>query len=129
MTKPPRVPLREVVTETQYGTPQKANSNGQGRVVLRMNNIMYDGGWELEDLKHVDLREQEVLKYTVHPGDLLFNRTNSPELVGKTAVWQGHPSTKMRVMPEWMRLLIEMSIRRYFPPMGTAGLVRSLVNG
>jgi type I restriction enzyme, S subunit len=52
-----------------------------------MNNITYSGDWDLCDLKWLNLSETEMPKYTVRKGDLLFNRTNSPELVGKTAVW------------------------------------------
>ena len=38
-------------------------------------------------------------------------------------------STNIRSMPEWMALLMGMSIRRYLPAMGTAGLLRRRVNG
>jgi len=37
--------------------------------------------------------------------------------------------TKTRLMPEFRQLLMGMSMRRYFPPKGTAGLLRSLVSG
>ena len=37
--------------------------------------------------------------------------------------------TKMRFRSEWMQLEIGMSIRRYLPPIGTAGLLRDLVSG
>src|SRR5262249_27214390 len=42
---------------------------------------------DLEDLKWCSIPEAEVPTYTVRRGDLLFNRTNSRDLVGKTAVW------------------------------------------
>jgi type I restriction enzyme S subunit len=57
-----------------------------------MNNITYEGAFALDDLKRIDLSESEVSKHTVRRGDLLFNRTNSPELVGKTAVWDSDES-------------------------------------
>src|SRR4051812_2617692 len=38
-------------------------------------------------------------------------------------------STKIRFRPEWMQLEIGMSIRRYLPAIGTAGLLRDLVSG
>ncbi len=53
-----------------------------------MNNLGYDGVWDLFNLKHVALAGADQEKYTVRPGDLLFNRTNSPELVGKAGVWE-----------------------------------------
>ena len=53
-----------------------------------MNNITYAGGWDFRSLKYVDLKPKEVSKNTVHRGQILFNRTNSKELVGKTAVYR-----------------------------------------
>ena len=54
--------------------------------MLRMGNITYNGQIDLTSLKHVELSDAEFQKYTTQRGDLLFNRTNSKELVGKTAV-------------------------------------------
>ena len=54
-----------------------------------MGNLTYNGAIVLDDLKYIDLKESEIDKYTVHKGDILFNRTNSKELVGKTAVYRG----------------------------------------
>jgi type I restriction enzyme S subunit len=82
------VELRHVVVDSQYGTAEKANTDGVGLPVLRMNNLGYDGRWDLTDLKHCDIADADLDKFTVRPGDLLFNRTNSPELVGKTGVWK-----------------------------------------
>jgi type I restriction enzyme S subunit len=83
----PETSLGDVVEDTQYGTSTKANGQGNGVPVLRMNNITYRGALDLADLKHVELLEKELEQYTVRRGDLLFNRTNSQDLVGKTAVW------------------------------------------
>ncbi|MGQ0699321.1 MAG: restriction endonuclease subunit S [Panacagrimonas sp.] len=79
--------IRDLVAEVRYGTSTKANTLGEGMPVLRMNNITYAGGWDFSELKHVELDPTEADKYTVQPGDILFNRTNSKELVGKTAVY------------------------------------------
>lgn len=79
--------LGDVIAETQYGTSKKANSDARGLPVLRMNNVTDQGGIDLADLKWCEIPEWDRDKYTVKRGDLLFNRTNSPELVGKTAVW------------------------------------------
>src|SRR4051812_40684806 len=87
ITRYPIVPLGEIITETQYGTAEAANGSDCGLPILRMNNITEDGYWDLSDLKWIDLDEREYTKWTVRRGDLLFNRTNSRELVGKTAVW------------------------------------------
>lgn len=82
------VPMTNVVSETQYGTAEKANSERIGIPVLRMNNITYSGEINLEDIKWCSINSEDEAKFTVQRGDLLFNRTNSPELVGKTAVWR-----------------------------------------
>jgi type I restriction enzyme S subunit len=58
-----------------------------------MNNISYDGNWDFTDLKYIDLEDKDIAKYTVLPGDILFNRTNSKELVGKTAVFPANHSS------------------------------------
>lgn len=79
--------LGDVIAEAQYGTSQKANEDGRGLPILRMNNITYRGEWDLSSVKWCEIPEAEREKYTTRRGDLLFNRTNSPELVGKTAVW------------------------------------------
>lgn len=53
-----------------------------------MGNITYNGNWNLSDMKYIDLDENEKEKFLVESGDLLFNRTNSKELVGKTAIYR-----------------------------------------
>jgi type I restriction enzyme S subunit len=52
-----------------------------------MGNITYSGALDLSDLKHVELPAKDLEQYSVRRGDLLFNRTNSQELVGKMGVW------------------------------------------
>ena len=54
---------------------------------MRMNNITYDGELDLSDTKRIDIPDNELEKCTVRRGDVLFNRTNSKELVGKTCVY------------------------------------------
>lgn len=79
--------IRDLLIEAKYGTSKKANTEGKGIPVLRMGNITYDGALDLSDLKYVELSEKELPKHTAKYGDILFNRTNSKELVGKTAVY------------------------------------------
>ena len=80
--------IGDLTEKTQYGTSKKASETDGTYPVLRMNNITYSGEMDLQDLKYVDLTEKERDKYLVYPGELLFNRTNSRELVGKTAVYK-----------------------------------------
>ncbi|MDQ0423551.1 restriction endonuclease S subunit, partial [Peteryoungia aggregata LMG 23059] len=55
--------------------------------VLRMGNIQ-NGKLDWADLVYTDDKD-EIKKYRLVPGDVLFNRTNSPALVGKTAMYNG----------------------------------------
>lgn len=79
--------INDLTESTQYGSSQKASESEGKYPILRMNNIDYSGNWDFTSLKFIDLSEGELEKYTVRPGDILFNRTNSKELVGKTAVF------------------------------------------
>ena len=79
--------LGDVIVETQYGTSKKASSDGGGAVVLRMNNISAAGRIDLTDTKRIALDKEELDRLALRPGDILFNRTNSAELVGKTGLW------------------------------------------
>ena len=78
--------IRDLVSEVKYGTSAKASSEGRYEI-LRMNNITYSGQLDLSDMKYIDLDGHDEAKYLARKGDLLFNRTNSKELVGKTAVY------------------------------------------
>ena len=85
--KRPSVPASDFVFNTQYGTSKKASNSGS-IPILRMGNITYSGQVDMSNLKYIDLKDQEIDKFTLQDGDILFNRTNSAELVGKTAVFQ-----------------------------------------
>lgn len=80
------VTVGDLVTEVRYGTSSPAVEGGQ-YPYLRMNNLTYDGRLDLSDLKYIDVSDEEKEKCVVRKGDVLFNRTNSIELVGKTAVF------------------------------------------
>ena len=81
--------LGDCCVDAQYGTSRKANDRGEGVPVLRMGNVTYDGDLNDTELKHVALADAEIAKYKLRMGDILFNRTNSRELVGKTGLWDG----------------------------------------
>ncbi|CON43143.1 restriction endonuclease subunit S [Streptococcus pneumoniae] len=79
--------LGELVDEVRYGTSLPATLNGKYGY-LRMNNITEDGRLNIQNLKHIDVPEKDLEKYVVRKGDVLFNRTNSIELVGKTCIYE-----------------------------------------
>ena len=80
------VTIGDIVTEVRYGTSKPAVEGGK-YPYLRMNNLTVDGHLDLKDLKYIDIPDDEMEKCVVRKGDVLFNRTNSIELVGKTAVF------------------------------------------
>ncbi len=73
----------------QYGTSEKAGEDNSGIPVIRMGNIQ-DGKLTLENLKYFPREWSEISDYLLQDGDVLFNRTNSAELVGKTSVYRIH---------------------------------------
>jgi type I restriction enzyme S subunit len=82
----PVVPLGEVVESMKNGIYRPSSSySDNGLACLRMYNID-EGRIVWRDIKRMRLSEAEIRDYELLPGDLLVNRVNSRELVGKTAV-------------------------------------------
>lgn len=75
--------IGDVVKDVHYGTAKKAIDKGK-YIYLRMNNITYDGELDLSDIKRIDVPDKDLPGCMVQRGDVLFNRTNSKDLVGKT---------------------------------------------
>jgi type I restriction enzyme S subunit len=69
----------------QYGSSRKSESTGT-MAVLRMGNIQ-NGRIDTQKLVYTSDKE-EIAHYPLEYNDLLFNRTNSKELVGKTAIYK-----------------------------------------
>ena len=82
--------IDQIATETTYGTSARTGSEG-AVPVLRMGNI-FSGRLDLKALKYLPTSHEEFPSLLLESGDLLFNRTNSAELVGKSAVYQGVPN-------------------------------------
>ena len=78
------VSLGEVIGSTTYGTNIQLGRDG-AVAVLRMNNLQ-GGELDLRDVRRADLSEKESNDLSLVPGDILFNRTNSRDLVGKVAI-------------------------------------------
>ena len=85
------VTLGQCANKLSYGSSNKSEKTGI-IPVLRMGNIQ-NGRLDWTDLVYTN-DKSEITKYSLSKGDVLFNRTNSPELVGKTAVYSGeYPAT------------------------------------
>lgn len=82
----PCYPVGQIAESVTYGTSALASNSGQYEY-LRMNNLTDNGQLDLSDLKRIDMSDEQAEKYMVKKGDILFNRTNSIDLVGKTALF------------------------------------------
>ncbi len=78
----------QVTFVIQYGTSAKTNDDASGVPVLRMGNITTRGTIDYTSLKFLPQDHEEFPELLLARGDMLFNRTNSAELVGKTAVFE-----------------------------------------
>jgi restriction endonuclease S subunit len=91
-----------------------------------MGNLR-NGHLDVSDLKHVELASSDIAHYRLRPGDILINRTNSLEHVGKAAVFnlQGGPwvyasylvrlvVNKRRALPEYVAAVINSRIGRAY---------------
>lgn len=101
------VTLRSVVKQFQYGL-SVAMSEAGAVPILRMGNIQ-EGGVILDKLKYVTLPEKITTPCLLRRGDVLFNRTNSQELVGKIGIYRHDEpavfaSYLIRVHPNLARL-------------------------
>ena len=81
-----RLPLRDLCEGFEYGSSRKSADEGS-TPVLRMGNLQ-DGKIDWSKLKYSS-DPAEIAKYSLAPNTVLFNRTNSPKLVGKTAIYRG----------------------------------------
>ena len=108
--------IGDVIKDIHYGTSAKASRDGQ-YTYIRMNNITYDGKLDLSDTKRITIPDADVESFIVRQGDVLFNRTNSRDLVGKTCVFdQSEPMIiagyiiRLRmnglVLPEYLSLFM-----------------------
>ncbi len=79
--------LGDVIIDAAYGTSERADEATSGIPVLRMNNVNYWGYLNLSSLKYIENGNSHLDRYLLKKGDLLFNRTNSSDLVGKTGLW------------------------------------------
>jgi type I restriction enzyme, S subunit len=125
------VSVDQLTTLVQYGTSAKtSDSLSKGVPVLRMGNIL-GGQLDYGNLKYLPASHGEFPELFLRDGDILFNRTNSAELVGKTAVYTdvGHRTS-------FASYLIRLRVVGYLPGLLSAYInsaigrewVRSVVN-
>ncbi len=134
------VRLGEIIHRCQYGLSVPLISEPVGVPVLRMNNLA-DGGIDTTDLKYAALSENDRKVYALRPGDLLFNRTNSKDLVGKVSLFDLNSEVAFasyllrlqvieeRALPPWLNHYLNLpGVQAAFRRLATPGVSQSNVN-
>jgi type I restriction enzyme M protein len=83
----PMVELGEITEDIQYGLSIPMNTTDAGFKTFRMNELVEGKCVDRGDMKHADIPREEFEKYRLKRGDILFNRTNSFEHVGRTGIF------------------------------------------
>ena len=121
----------------QYGTSKKSQNSGR-IAVIRMGNLQ-QGEISWDNLAFTD-DDEDIDKYLLRKGDVLFNRTNSPELVGKTSIYRGEQPAIFagylirinyghELTGEFLNYLLNsMSARDYCNAVKTDGVNQSNIN-
>ena len=132
------VALEKVALSFDYGT--SARSSESGKIpVLRMGNLQR-GEVDWSDLAYTS-DEHEISKYLMKPNTVLFNRTNSPELVGKTSIYRGEQPAifagylirinhiEALVVPEYLNFCLNtIRAREYCRSVKSDGVSQSNIN-
>lgn len=133
------MPLRDAVAYWQYGLSESLAEAG-AYPCLRMNNYA-DGRITAEDVKYADVNAKVFKHYKLECGDILFNRTNSRELVGKVGIFDlpgdyvfASYLVRMRadlevVTPEFLNLLLNTADHQNrIKRLATPGVSQSNIN-
>jgi type I restriction enzyme S subunit len=117
--------LKRAFRSVDYGISDSLDSDG-AVAILRMGNIE-DGKVVTADLKYTDSVDAGLL---LQKGDLLYNRTNSLDLIGKVGMFLGNGDTPVSFASYLVRLrTVEESLPEYFAYLlnttGILGLARS----
>lgn len=116
-----RIEVAELSLDIQYGLSEKMNENGIGFKIFRMNEIIQGRMVDNGTMKDIDITTEEFAKYRLNRGDLLFNRTNSIEHVGKTGLFdlEGDycfASYLIRVVPDTNKVLPQFLVKMMNSP-------------
>lgn len=79
--------LREVIQKFQYGLSKKFSDYGEYPILKMDNQNEHNIYLNLKNIKFIDLSQEEIKKYALEYGDILINRTNSIDLVGKVSIF------------------------------------------
>jgi type I restriction enzyme S subunit len=80
-------PIGRHLKSCEYGLSIAMNTEGHGYGILRMDNLQ-DGFAFDDELKHAPISDEVFEKYKLRKDDVLFNRVNSEEFVGRTGIYK-----------------------------------------
>lgn len=115
-----RVSLKDIVPSAEYGISEALDRDPGGVPVLRMNNIQ-SARIKVDDLRYCPIPVPSRL--FLRRGDVLFNRTNSMEHIGKVAMWRDDlPSATfasylVRLVPDLQRVTPEYLVEWLMHPL------------
>jgi len=106
----PRLEIDKLSLAVQYGLSEKMNETSVGYKIFRMNEIIQGRMADNGSMKCANISVEEFAKYRLNPGDVLFNRTNSIEHVGKTGLFEldgdyCYASYLVRIVPDPKQVL------------------------
>jgi type I restriction enzyme, S subunit len=128
--------------DIQPGFAQGQKNIPDGTIHLRMNNIGRNFQLNFDKVRTINATKKQLEKYRLEKGDLIFNNTNSPELVGKSFLFNderlclySNHLTRCRVkkdliLPEWLLFYIRGKwLRRDFERMCNKWINQAAVGG
>lgn len=104
--------LKSIVVDTQLGINVKSSVDNEGIPLLKMGNLTI-GGFDLSKIEKTNEEIESIEPYYLQYGDFLFNTRNTPELVGKSAVWKWRDK-KVIFNSNIMRLTFKDNIDSFF---------------
>jgi type I restriction enzyme S subunit len=101
------VKFGDIIAESQPGFAS-GQRDSNGVIQLRMNNVDTRGNLVWDEFLRVPANKEAIEKFSLKIGDVVFNNTNSTELVGKSALFTGHEEpitysnhfTRLRTKPD-----------------------------
>lgn len=81
------LPIRKYLDLCEYGISIKMNEDGNGRKIFRMDDLKNGFAFDNE-MKYAPIDETTFQKFRLQNNDILFNRVNSEEFVGRTGIFK-----------------------------------------
>ncbi|HAU1193386.1 TPA: restriction endonuclease subunit S [Legionella pneumophila] len=79
------IKIGRILKQCQYGISISMNETGKGYPIYRMNEL--DNCFALRPAKYANISKKEYSTFQLNKKDILFNRTNSFDFVGRTGIY------------------------------------------